>query len=88
MAGTPDFSSYVNGRVNPVSELIIWFSDAQKLLDKYGDSKAEGAVIFEVSSAIGCFVDVNGKRTPTRWSRVSYSKTGAYITPLKPRQKG
>ncbi|QPI89325.1 hypothetical protein I3F57_06155 [Lacticaseibacillus paracasei subsp. tolerans] len=85
--GTPEYENYRQQKKRPISELIISSDRAQQLIDQYTKGKEISNVrtlSFEANTVIGYFLSVDGKRWPTQFGRISFSKTGAHITPLKP----
>ncbi|MCG4280849.1 phage minor capsid protein [Lacticaseibacillus saniviri] len=84
--GTKAFENYVKGSKGPVSEMTLNKDEQQALINQYGTSDfAVKQVFFEHSSPIGYYVDESGNRIPTDYGRISYSKSGAHITPRRPR---
>lgn len=87
VAGAKAFENYRVGRKHPVSELTISPEISQQLIYDYGVNKQSDkrVVKFTANFIIGYFVDINGKRYPTKNGRISYRKgKGAHITPMRP----
>lgn len=85
--GTPEYNNYVAGRKMPASELIIDIGAVQALITQYGNAtevSGNNQIKFQHDSYIGKWKDVHGNEYLTKKGRISYSKKGVHITPLKP----
>lgn len=71
------------------SELTISETEGQAIIKKYSSNGLTNSCDrFKADKIIGFYVDpTTGKRIPTKYGTISYSKTGAHITPNKPRRE-
>lgn len=90
--GTYEYDEKTRIRVSKGLKSASWLTispeEGQMLINTYGvkDSRTR-ATYFKHNSIIGTFVDQkSGKELPTIFGSITYSKTGAHITPLDPRK--
>lgn len=91
--GTKEYEAYRNSRnakgLSDPSELTIDSNEAQALIRKFGHpTETRERDRFTADDFIGFYVDPSTKkRIPTKDGTIQYGKTGAHITPNKPRKE-
>lgn len=94
IVGTKEYDQYLKNRLKhgynyPPSQLHITPDQARIYINRYGviDSTTKSTV-FNAGKTIATFIDQDtGERIPTSIGLISYSRSGAHITPLDPRKE-
>lgn len=91
--GTYEYEEKSRIRLSKGLKAASWLTidsiEAQELVNKYGvkDSRTL-STRFKHSDNIGIYVDQKtGEELPTKLGKITYSKTGAHITPFDPRKE-